>query len=189
VAISGTVNSTTSSSTVYSQANCALSGGLTNNLCPIDVLTQFLGAADARGGGTTPITNSIFVPVVNMPKPFTQTTIAGQNSNGWVSTSSLNAKFVANQATYPSTGNIPLPNGFLPAAPYSVTYGIAPLSTPLPDTTFPVATDALQYADNSTCTQHRPHSAAYVHCNCTSGSPLPSFTANDSFAPTQAWHL
>jgi uncharacterized repeat protein (TIGR01451 family) len=186
VAISGTVNSTTSSSTVYSQANCALSGGLTNNLCPIDVLTQFLGAADARGGGTTPITNSIFVPVVNMPKPFTQTTIAGQNSNGWVSTSSLNAKFVANQATYPSTGNIPLPNGFLPAAPYSVTYGIAPLSTPLPDTTFPVATDALQYADNSTVYHNTdPIQLPTSIANCTSGSPLPSFTANDSFAPTQ----
>ena len=34
----------------YSQSNCTLTGSLAGALCPLDLLTEFEGAADARGG-------------------------------------------------------------------------------------------------------------------------------------------
>lgn len=138
-----TVTPTTPAS--YDPANCVLTGSLANDLCPLDTLTQFKGAADPVHGSTTTGKNSIFIPVTNVPLPFTQTTVTGRNTNGWVTNPSVNATFVSNQANYtPATGN-PDANGFVPAPPYSVTYGFAPAATPAPDTTFPVANDASNF--------------------------------------------
>ncbi len=53
----------------YSAANCTLTGSLAGALCPLDILTEFEGAADLKGGSTTNGTNSILVPVANMPLP------------------------------------------------------------------------------------------------------------------------
>ena len=193
VAISNTVNSTTDPGTsVYSAANCALSGGLANNLCPIDSLTSFLGAADPSHGGTVPLSNSVFVPVVNMPKPVTQLGINGLNGNGWVNSANIAATFTSNQANYPnpSTG-FPSSNGFVPAPPYSVTYGISPLGTALPDTTYSVPTDTTQYQGSST--KHLgtdPFIPPLSNGNCTSKTPVSSFDSTDSFTPgTGIWNL
>jgi uncharacterized repeat protein (TIGR01451 family) len=186
VAISSTVNSTTvpnTASPVYSAANCALSGGLAGNLCPIDTLTSFLGAADPSHGGTVPLSNSVFVPVVNMTKPVTQLGIAGINANGWIKSSNIAATFTSNEATYP--GTTPPANNFVPAPPYSVTYGISPLGTPLPDTTYSVPTDTTQYEGSST---KYPGTAPFIpplsNTNCTS-THATSFVSTDSFTPAQ----
>jgi uncharacterized repeat protein (TIGR01451 family) len=129
----------------YTAANCVLTGTLSNDLCPLDTLTQFKGAADPVHGSTTTGKNSIFIPVVNVPLPFTQTTVTNRNANGWVNTPSVTASFTSNQANYTAgTGN-PSANGFVPAPPYSVTYGFAPASSPAPDTTFPVSGDLTNY--------------------------------------------
>jgi uncharacterized repeat protein (TIGR01451 family) len=124
----------------YSATNCVLTGSLLNDLCPLDTLTQFLGAADPTHGSTTTGKNSLFIPVMNMPLPFTQTSIPARNSNGWVNSGTVNVQFISNQATYNSMGN-PSANGFVPAPPYSVTYGVAAAASPIPDTTYPVAGD------------------------------------------------
>lgn len=179
-------NTGNTTGTFYSAANCSLTGALTNFLCPLDPLTQFKGAADPLSGSTTTGKNSIFIPVVNMPLPFTQTTITGQNANGWVHSLSFNASFTANQATYPDTApNYPAKNDFQPAPPYSVTYGIAPLATPLPDTTYPVPTDAVQYPGNTTIFHNTdPLLPPPTITNCNS-LHNPSFTANDSFSEAE----
>jgi hypothetical protein len=172
--------------TFYSAANCSLTGVLTNFLCPLDTLTQFKGAADPLSGSTTTGKNSIFIPVVNMPLPFTQTAITGQNANGWVHSSPFSVSFTANQATYPGTApNNPAKNDFQAAPPYSVTYGIAPLATPLPDTTYPVPTDAVQYPGNTTVfhnTDPLQPPPAIANCNSLHN---PFFTANDSFSEAE----
>jgi len=159
----------------YSPDNCSLTGSLTGDLCPLNTLTQFEGAADGLAGGASNGKNSLFVPVVNMPLPTTQTSIAGENANGWINSATINATFVSNQASYPNSGNIPPANGILYAPPYSLTYGLSPASTPLPDPTYPVATDLTNY--NSGVSQN------LVAPICpTNGTPT-SFTSYGSFSP------
>jgi len=159
----------------YSPGNCSLTGSLTGDLCPLNTLTQFEGAADGLAGGASNGKNSLFIPVVNMPLPTTQTTVAGLNANGWINAATINATFVSNQASYPNSGNIPSSNGISYAAPYSLTYGLSPASTPLPDPTYPVPGDLTNYN-----TGVNPNLAAPI-CP-TSGTPT-SFISAGSFSP------
>jgi uncharacterized repeat protein (TIGR01451 family) len=135
---------TTNTGTNYSAANCSLTGSLTGNICPLDTLTEFLGAADPVHGSTTSGKNSIFVPVVNMPLPFTTLATSTMiNGNGWVNTTAATVTFTSHPANYSAAA--PLPNGFAPAPTYSVTYGVTPYTSPIPDTTYPVNGDLTQY--------------------------------------------
>ena len=131
--------------TPYAATNCTLTGTLSGDLCPLDTMTQFLGAADAKSGSTTTGRNSIYVPVVNMPQPFTSNVSITGATNGWVKTSSATANFTSNEATYVPAANNPPLNDFVAAPPYSLTYGISKASAPIPDTTYPVAGDVTNY--------------------------------------------
>lgn len=134
----------------YDPLNCVLTGSLDGDLCPLDTLTQFKGAADPVHGSTTSGKNSIFIPVTNVPLPFTQATVTGRNTNGWVTDTSVSATFISNQANYiPATGN-PGANGFTPAPPYSLTYGFAVATATAPDTTFPVTNDVSNFNTGTT---------------------------------------
>lgn len=134
----------------YSSTNCTLTGTLANDPCPADTLTQFKGAADPLPGGGVPGRNTIYVPVVNMPLPFTHATIAGQ-TNGWVTSGNVTANFISNEATYNQTATTPLSNGFTAQPPYSLTSGITNAfdaqghPIPVPDTTYPVPGDMTNY--------------------------------------------
>jgi uncharacterized repeat protein (TIGR01451 family) len=133
----------------YAAANCVLTGSLAGDLCPFDTLTEFLGAADPTHGSTTSGKNSMFIPVMNMPLP--NTAIATSpviNGNGWVNNTSVNFTFTSNAANYNAT-NAPSANGFTQAPPYSVTYGIAPASAAIPDTTYPVSGDTTLWPPSS----------------------------------------
>lgn len=161
---------------IYSASNCTLSGSLMGALCPLDLLTEFEGAADLRGGSTTTGSNSILIPVANMPLPTATATVTGQNTYGWIhGSSAISATFNANEATYPASGNIPGANGFAPATaapPMSLTYGISTWPA-LPDTTYPVAGDAANPNSNT--------SLSAPFCN-TGGLTPPSFTSAGSFS-------
>ena len=136
---------TTNTGSNYSAANCILTGSLTGDLCPLNTLTQFEGAADPVHGSTTSGKNSIFVPVVNMPLPYTTTsTTPAINGNGWVNNTAVTVNFTSNAANY--TATTPSANGFTQAPPYSLTYGITPASSPVPDTTYPVNGDTTNWA-------------------------------------------
>jgi hypothetical protein len=169
--------STPTTPATYSATNCQLTGSLAGDLCPLDTLTQFLGAADPLPAGTTNGKNSLFIPVVNMPLPTAQATVAVQNASGWINTSTINATFVANAATYPSAGNIPAANGVSFAPAYSLTFGLSPWPT-LPDTTFPVATDITNY--NPTGTKPGLQTPPCT-LGAASGNTPSSFTSNGSF--------
>jgi hypothetical protein len=132
---------TPTSPATYSAGNCELTGSVAGDLCPLNTLTQFRGAADVAPGGTTAGKNSILVPVVNMPLPSTTLTSSFQ-SNGWAQAPNpASVTFTANPASY-SPGLInPPTNGFIAASAYSVTYGVTPASSPLPDTTHPIPSD------------------------------------------------
>jgi hypothetical protein len=135
---------TPASPATYSTANCALTGVLTGDLCPLNLLTQFLGAADPKPGSTTVGLNSIFVPVVNMPLPYAVAAIKNLN-NGWVTTSSPQVAFVATPAIYVPLSNNPKANNFKPAPLYSVTFGTTLASNPLPDPTYQIPGDTILY--------------------------------------------
>jgi len=161
---------TSTTGTVYSASNCQLTGSVAGDLCPLDTLTQFMGAADPSHGGTTAGKNSLLIPVVNMPLPSTAITNATYQANGWVPAPSSTAQltFTANPASYsPSTANPPS-NTFVAASAYSVTYGITPANMPLPDTTYPVSGDITLF--NSTA-------------NPNFGDPLCSTSTTSSFSP------
>ena len=132
---------------VYTEANGALTGGLWNDLSPADGLTQFLGAADGSGGSSVPLKNSVLFLVANHPLPTATATIAGQNGNGWINSTTINATFNSSAATYAPGAANPPSNKFVPAPPYSLTYGISTWPA-LPDTTYPVTGDLANY--NST---------------------------------------
>jgi hypothetical protein len=158
--------------TPLSSSNCAFSGILTGNRCPFDTLTQFKGAADPAPGSTMPGRNSVYVAVVNMPLPFTDTSITGQNSNGWVNSSSVTANFISNAATYNGTSSNPPANGFsatTAAPPYSVTFGYTSASVPVPDPTFPVVGDTTNYNTGVVT----PTISGYPQSLCPSGTPNP----------------
>ncbi|HUE43094.1 MAG TPA: hypothetical protein VMP12_05995 [Candidatus Sulfotelmatobacter sp.] len=154
----------------YATANCVLTGSLAGDPCPLNPLTQFKGAADPTHGITTSGKNSIFVPVVNMPLPFTETTIPGRNTAGWVQTPAPVATFVSNEANYVAQTGNPVANSFVATPPYSVTYGIASASSPAPDTTFAVPGDSVNYNANTIGNFGTPL------CN-TLTPPPPSFTS------------
>ena len=136
---------TTNTGSNYDAANCVLTGSLTGDLCPLNTLTQFEGAADPVHGSTTSGKNSIFVPVVNMPLPYTTTTTTpAVNGAGWVNNTAVTVNFTSNAANY--TATTPAANGFTQASPYSLTYGITPASSPVPDTTYPVSNDTTNWA-------------------------------------------
>ena len=158
----------------YAASNCALSGSLQGAACPLDLLTEFEGAADLKGGSTTTNSNSVLIPVANMPLPTATAAVAGQNTFGWIRASSnISATFTSNEAVYPTAGNIPSPNGFAPttaAPPMSLTYGISTWPA-LPNTTYPVAGD-LTNPNSST-------SLTTPFCN-TGGLTPPTFTSAGS---------
>jgi hypothetical protein len=132
---------------IYSSSqtsNCALSGLLAGDLCPLDTLTQFRGAADIPPAGNKG--NSTYIPVVNHPLP---TTTAAVGTNGWVNSTTAQVNFNASAATYNPSSNNPAANGFIAAAIYSVTYGYTPASSPLPDTTYPVPGDSSLWNTNT----------------------------------------
>ncbi|HKH99120.1 MAG TPA: Ig-like domain repeat protein [Candidatus Sulfotelmatobacter sp.] len=177
-----TFNTTTPPGTpIYSEANCVLTGGLAGDLCPLDILTQIQGAADNQPGGSAPLKNSVFLPVANHPLPTAtltiptaSTPITNQNPGGWVNNSTINAAFNSYAAAYSPGGTNPPANGFLAAPPYSLTYGLSSASAPLPDTTYPLATDATNYNSGVS------HSLASPPICPSSGTPA-SFASAGSF--------
>jgi hypothetical protein len=153
---------------IYSSSqstNCALTGDVAGDLCPLDLLTQFLGEADNSPGVTKPAGNSVYIPVANHPLP-SATAVVSNLQNGWVN-GPAQVNFTASAAAYNPSSNNPFPtspyNSFTPAPVYSVTYGLSPASSPLPDTTLPIATDQSVYPATS--------AQGFGHPLCSSGAP------------------
>ena len=101
-------------------------------VCPQNSITAFRGAQDP-GHTTTTLhgTNSLFIPVVNMPLPTDSVTFP--NSNGWMNVLTFPVTFTANPATYSPSGSNPGANGFTPANIKGETYGVTAASAPIPD--------------------------------------------------------
>jgi hypothetical protein len=154
--------------TIYSSSqstNCSLTGDLAGDLCPLDILTQFLGAADPAGG-TKPAGNSIYIPVANHPLP-SATAVISNLQNGWVNSPAAQVNFTASAAAYNPSSNNPFPaspyNAFVAAPVYSLTYGLSPASNPLPDPTLPITTDQSVYPATS--------AQGFGHPLCSAGAP------------------
>ena len=159
---------------LYSSTNCTFIGTLAGDPCPLDTLTQFRGAADPLPGGTTGGRNTVYVPVVNKPLPFTHASIQGQ-MNGWENSGNVTANFTSYAATYNPTTTNPPSNGFMSAAPYSLTYGISSVSVPVPDPTYAVPGDA------SNPNAYTSSQFAAPLCNANGGITPPSFSSSAVF--------
>jgi Domain of unknown function DUF11 len=110
-------------------------GEESGQLCPQNPLTEFKGTGDPISGSTPRGVNSTFIPVLNVPLPFsTFTTTPPMTAAGWVNSQTVTINFTSNPPTYTGSN----PNGFTPAPIASLTYGT---QTPVPDPTFPVAGD------------------------------------------------
>jgi hypothetical protein len=124
---------------VWTSPACSfLAGPETGQLCPQNALTEFKGAGDPVHGSTPRGTNSTFIPVLNMPLPFTKTVVTSQNENAWQSSKTVNVKFSASPAKAPEDDDS---NGFKAAPIESVTFGTTAANVNVPDTTFPVPGD------------------------------------------------
>jgi hypothetical protein len=130
---------------VASAANCTFTDPtLVNQLCPQNPLVEFKGADDPTHGSTPRATNSTFIPVLNMPLPFTLAYVASENLFLWQNTVNVKVKFLSFPAIYPFFNPIPA-NGFKAAPIQSLTFGLAAATSPVPDPTFPVAGDTTLY--------------------------------------------
>ena len=124
---------------VTSATTCTFTDNLlAGQLCPQNPLTEFKGAGDPVHGSTPRGTNSTFIPVFNMPLPFTAPVVTSENLFGWQNNTTVNVKFSASPARLPEDGE---PNGFKPAPIESVTFGTTKATVSVPDTTFPVPGD------------------------------------------------
>jgi hypothetical protein len=162
----------------YNVASCAFdtNGGLNGDLCPLDVMTSFQGAADAAPKGTSKISNSLFIPVVNQPLPSATANPGSGFIGQWTNTpASATISFAANPATYPNSGAIPGSNSFKPASIYSVTGGLTTFGQPLPDTTYPVTGDYSVLNNGSGGAGASPTSPF-----CTSTPSAPTFSTSPS---------
>jgi hypothetical protein len=175
--------STLATTAVYSPANCAFSGSLTGYSCPLDILTAFLGAADGQPGGTTMGKNSIEVPVANMPLPYSSVS-SNLQADSWTNSPSVNFGFTSYAANYNSTGDVPPSNGFTPAPVYSVTYGYAPASSPVPDTTYAVPGDVSIYNSSTQSIAAASTAKGGQICNVGGTTPLNSGSQNATITPT-----
>jgi hypothetical protein len=137
---------------VGSAANCSFTDGqLIGQLCPQNPLTEFKGAGDPVHGSTPRGTNSTFIPVLNMPLPFTLPVVTSENFFLWQRSSTVKVRFFAFPAIYPAGEPFPA-NGFTPAPIQSVTFGTTPANVPVPDPTFPIATDTTLFNPSGTST-------------------------------------
>jgi hypothetical protein len=152
-----------------SAASCVFVGLEAGQLCPQSLLTQFKGAGDPVGGGTTRGSNSIFVAVINMPLPITLPLVTSENIFGWQRNTMVNLKFIASPAIYPILNPLPA-NGFTPAPILSETFGTTSANVAVPDTTFPIPTDVSLFNADTTV----PPGI------CTSSTPGGLFTATDT---------
>jgi MBG domain (YGX type) len=169
---------TPTSPATYNVASCAFdaSGGLNGDLCPLDVMTSFQGAADAAPKGTSKISNSLFIPVVNQPLPSATANPGSGFIGQWTNTpASATISFTANPATYPDSATIPFANGFTSAPIYSVTGGLTTFGQPLPDTTYPVTGDYSVLNNGSGGAGASPTSPF-----CTSTPSAPTFSTSPS---------
>jgi len=148
---------------------------LYGNQCPVNPLTNYQGANNGDGGGGTKSRQSIYVPVVNMPKPWTVAVIPAHLDN-WVP-ASFTAAFASFEGLYLGLSNNPPANGFKPAPPYSVTAGVIPVATGLPDTSLPLNGGMTNY--NSNVNQNYPLGEGI----CTATTP-PAFVSNMTFTQT-----
>lgn len=138
---------------VKTTPGCMLTGRLLNNMCPLNTITSYVGAADGNpGGSTVPSRNSVYIVAMNMPLPRTWycsswttpcsstfSTPSTVNGNGWANLTNVTLNFQSNAATYnpPTGGNYPSANKWQAAAPYGMIYLIQAASQPLPDPAIP----------------------------------------------------
>jgi hypothetical protein len=128
---------------VASATSCTFTDNLlAGQLCPQNPLTEFKGAGDPVHGSTPRGTNSTFIPVINMPLPFTAPVVTSGNFFGWQNNTTVNVKFSASPAKLPEDGES---NGFKAAPIESVTFGTTKANVSVPDTTFPVPGDIVLF--------------------------------------------
>jgi hypothetical protein len=138
-----------------SAADCVFTvGKTTGQLCPQDPLTAFKGAADPDPGDTPIDCNSTFIAVLNMPLPFTETTVESADGSSWQDETTVTVEFEAHPAVLEDEQRTSA-NGFKAAPIQSVTFGTTPANVPVPDPTFPVPGDQTLF-NTGTCPNTTP---------------------------------
>lgn len=99
--------------------------------CPQNLLTSFTGPGTFSGSGETTHPNSTFISIAGVPEPLTTVVVKNASPSNWVTTDSVNVSFTATPPNLTGT-SIPGAANFIPAPIQSITYGVSPLSAPLP---------------------------------------------------------
>ena len=109
--------------------------GLSNLLCPQNILTSFAGPGLYNSGGRGQNPNSTFISVEPVLEPVTSYVVAGLQPGNWVNTTTTQVTFTV---TPPSSTQ----NNFVAAPIQSLTYGTSsPSEVPPPDP--PVSSDTV----------------------------------------------
>jgi hypothetical protein len=105
--------------------------------CPQNLLTSFTGPGLFSGSGETTHPNSTFISIAGVPEPLTTVIVKNLSPSNWVTTNPVNVSFTA---TPPNLTGSSCPGpycvsgaaNFIPAPIQSITYGVSPVSAPLP---------------------------------------------------------
>jgi uncharacterized repeat protein (TIGR01451 family) len=119
--------------------------GLSAQICPQNLLTDFSGPGTFRGTGIGDHPNSTFVSVVQVPEDLTTVTVEGQHSGGWINSQTAIVNFSSQPPDLSSlTPALPGQGSFVPSPIKSITYGIAPASAiPQPSPILLIPTDTV----------------------------------------------
>jgi uncharacterized repeat protein (TIGR01451 family) len=119
--------------------------GLSAQICPENLLTDFSGPGVFRGTGIGDHPNSTFVSVAPVPEDLTTVTVEGQHPGGWINSQTAIVNFSSQPPDLTSlTPALPGQGSFVPSPIKSITYGIASASAvPQPTPILLIPTDTV----------------------------------------------
>jgi uncharacterized repeat protein (TIGR01451 family) len=119
--------------------------GLSAQLCPENLLTDFSGPGLFFETGIGDHPNSTFIAIAPVPEDLTTVTVEGQQPGGWINTQNPTVAFSSQPPVLTDlTPVLPGQSAFVPAPIQSITYGIAAASAvPQPSPMLLIPTDKI----------------------------------------------
>ncbi|HMH14247.1 MAG TPA: DUF11 domain-containing protein [Edaphobacter sp.] len=119
--------------------------GLSGQLCPQNLLTDFSGPGRFQGTGIGDHPNSSFITVAPVLEDLTTVTVEGQHPGGWINNQTATVNFSSQPPDLTNlTPALPGQGSFVPSPIKSITYGIASTSAvPQPSPILLIPTDTV----------------------------------------------
>ena len=132
--------------------------GLSAQICPQNLLTDFSGPGRFTETGIGDHPNSTFIAVAPVPEDLTTVTVVGQQPGGWINTQTPTINFSSQPPILTNlTPTLPGQSSFVPSPIQTITYGIAAASAvPQPSPMLLIPTDTVITSQTACPTPSNP---------------------------------